>query len=152
MNSQDEPSEYPEIPESTENLDTSDDPADPDIVKNQHGLPCYVGQETKGLQPDGTFLLELSGSIKFGKTNITDLKFREARGKDFRAFPMELGSLNFGQLLDFASRISAAGDGGPWLPTTDRMLDNLKGGDVLRVVAVASSFFAGDPAAIGKTL
>jgi len=120
------------------------EPTAANVTLNEHGLPTFVGQpDGYGLQPNGTFRLHLEHPIPFGKQEtIEELTFREPRGKDYRAFPLQMEKLDIGQLLQFAAKITGR---------TDRQIDELGGADVMRVVEVASGFFAGDPGAIGTT-
>jgi len=117
---------------------------DEDVIANADGLPVFRGQpEGFGLGQDGKFRLQLCTPLPFGKEEVIEkLVFREPRGRDLADFPLDVEKMTMGHLLKFAAKISGK---------SDSMIGSLSGKDVLRVITVASGFFAGAPEEIGKT-
>jgi hypothetical protein len=96
--------------------------------------------EGLGHQADGGFVLPLVHPVQFGQQTVSELRFREARGKDYRACPMRIDSAPMGALLDFGARLCGQ---------TPQIINELRGIDMTRFMEVTSAFFAGTPRAIG---
>ena len=73
--------------------------------------------------------------INIGGNEITELKIRKPKGKDFKRLPIEIKTM--GDIMDWAARLADEP------PST---FDELSGEDVMQIMEVVSDFLPNAPA------
>lgn len=95
-----------------------------------------------GAQHDGGFLLPLQRPVQLGQREVTELRFRPPKGKDYRGVPMKIEGADLDVLMSFGARLCGQ------IP---QVIDELSGPDLTRFLEVTSSFFDGTGAPTGTS-
>jgi hypothetical protein len=95
-----------------------------------------------GLQPDGGFVLPLRQPVQIGQREITELRFRPPKGKDYRNVPLNVESQPMDVMFKFGAKLCGE------IP---QVIDELSSVDATRFLEVASGFFNATPAGIGTS-